>query len=108
MRPKSLDVPARPRPKWYCQTRLTMTRVERGLSGRLSQRARASRRPVDCGAAGDGSIRAGAGSSTERNPGSIGSCLRSPGITVGGDDRPDVGRRQYRVRREQAARRRNA
>ena len=36
--PKSLDVADRPRPKWYCQTRLTITRVESGLSGRLSQR----------------------------------------------------------------------
>ena len=46
----------RPRPKWYCQIRLTITRVDSGLSGRLSQRARASRRPVDRGAAGGGSI----------------------------------------------------
>ena len=96
-RPKSLGVPTRPRPKWYCQTRLTITRVESGLSGRLSQRARASRRPVERGAAGGGSIRAGAGSSTERNPGSIGSCLRSPGIQRRRRDRPDVGRREHRL-----------
>ena len=32
-RPKSLGVATRPRPKWSCQSRLTITRVESGLSG---------------------------------------------------------------------------
>ena len=58
-RPKSLGVPASPRPKWYCQIRLTITRVESGLSLPLIQRASASLRPVDCGAAGSPRPRAG-------------------------------------------------
>jgi hypothetical protein len=50
-RPKSLELAASPRPKWYCQTRLTITAVERGLSGRVSQRAA---RPAAGGAWGRG------------------------------------------------------
>ena len=83
------SVPTRPRPKWYCQIRLTITRVDSGLSGRVSQRARASRRPVELrrgrAAARSGPAR---GRATDRKPGSIGSCLRSPGITVGGATGP--------------------
>ncbi len=40
--PKSLGVATIPRPKWCCQRRLTTTRAVRGLSERVSQRARAS------------------------------------------------------------------
>ena len=32
-RPKSLAVATRPRPKWYCQMRLTITRVVRAFVG---------------------------------------------------------------------------
>ena len=36
--PKSLGVATIPRPKWCCQSRLTITRAVSGLSGRVSQR----------------------------------------------------------------------
>ena len=42
--PKSLEVRTRPKPKWYCQTRLTITRVVSGLFGSVNQRASVTRR----------------------------------------------------------------
>ena len=76
-----------------------MTRVESGLSGRLSQRARASRRPVDCGAAGDG-VDAGRPRVEHREISRLDRLL----LAVARNhrrrrDRPNVGRRQHRVRR---------
>ena len=44
--PKSFGVTTIPRPKWYCQIRLTMTRDVSGWCGCTSQRAKAKRRPV--------------------------------------------------------------
>ncbi len=45
--PKSLGVATRPRPKWCCQSRLTITRAVSGWSGRTSHSASAVRRPVE-------------------------------------------------------------
>ena len=42
--PKSLGVRTRPTPKWYCQTRLTITRAVSGLSRSVNHRASVSRR----------------------------------------------------------------
>ena len=47
IRPKSLDVPTRPRPKCPCQSRLTITRAVIGWSGRVSHSASARRRPLE-------------------------------------------------------------
>ena len=95
-RPQSPEVPTSPRPKWPCQIRLTITRVERGLSGRQS-RGQAQASPVDRGADGDGSILAGAGSMADRNPGKISSFFRSPGM---GSEafRADIGSRHHQAR----------
>ena len=92
-RPKSLAVPTRPRPKWYCQTRLTITRVVSGLSGWVSQLASAVRRPVGWRVGGTGTV-SGWPSRTVRIAGLELAALRSPGIVVGGGDRADVGRRR--------------
>src|SRR6185369_7289517 len=45
--PKLLDDRTRPRPKWCCQIRLTITRAVRRLSGDVIQSARAVLRPED-------------------------------------------------------------
>ncbi len=50
-RPKSLALAARPRPKWYCQTRLTITRVEWVVG---SGRPAGQGRPAAGGARGPG------------------------------------------------------
>ena len=44
MRPKSLGVSTMPRPKWDCQTRLTIDRQVRTFFGSLTQCASAARR----------------------------------------------------------------
>ena len=54
-------------------------RVESGLSGRLSQRARASRRPVDFGAGRRRFDRSRSRDRDERKPGSIASACGRPG-----------------------------
>ena len=46
-RPKSLALATSPRPKWCCQSRLTITRQASGFEGSVIHRANAKRRPVD-------------------------------------------------------------
>ncbi|PYR86343.1 MAG: hypothetical protein DMG18_03030 [Acidobacteria bacterium] len=43
--PKLSSVGTMPRPKWWCQTRLTMTRAASGFSREASHSASALRRP---------------------------------------------------------------
>ena len=51
LRPKSLGVATSPRPKWYCHTRLAITRAGRGLAGAEIQAANRLRRSAS-GASG--------------------------------------------------------
>ena len=50
--PKSLGVVTSPRPKWYCQMRLTMERHVSGLSLRVIHLASAARRAAQMIVAG--------------------------------------------------------
>ena len=68
-----------PRPKWYCQTRLTITRAVSGLSFEASQSASAVRRPLDL-AFGPGAGIAGSGTpKTDGKPGAT-SLPLAPGL----------------------------
>ena len=84
-RPKSLEVATSPRPKWYCQSRLTITRVGQRVvgpgqpagqgrppAGRVGRRRRAARSWPASGRAASGS------------PARSRCLVRSPGIVVGG------------------------
>ena len=66
-----------PWPKWYCQMRLTITRVVSGLSGLPIHSASAVRRPVVC-------------EPTESSGLSFPSTVRKPGWTVWGSEPPGM------------------
>ena len=72
MRPKSPGVSTRPRPKWCCQTRLTMLRHVSGLAGSVIQLARAARRAPS-----------GASGGMEKRPGRDLTAMMAPGVAGG-------------------------
>ena len=69
MRPRSLGESARPRPKWWCQTRLTIERQVSTFAGSVSQRARAARR-----------LPSSSGSGRENLASRPGTQARAPGV----------------------------
>ena len=72
IRPKSLGVSTSPRPKWCCQTRLTIDRQVSGFRGSVIQRARAARRADSSLAGRDGEPRRQSGRRSSARPGAAG------------------------------------
>src|SRR5262249_48796561 len=71
--PKLLVERTMPRPKWCCQTRLTITRAVSGLSLLAIQFANASRRPEVLASGPRSGITGAGGASTDKKPGSTSS-----------------------------------